>query len=236
MEKFMTLPQSSLPLAIVTGGTSGIGLAIVKDLARDHHVLALGRDPQRIAQITGLKNITPVAVDLVDHESLAQLVAPLEKISVLVHCAAISEKFTTAEASPNDWRRHMEINLIAPAELSRLSLPALRRAEGQVIFISSGAGIRSIPGHTVYSASKHALRALADGLRIDEAKHRVRVATVAPGPTQTPKTVSLRDDPQTQELYESFSTPESIAAGVRVVVDATDDSQVTEVVVRPRFE
>ena len=232
----MTLPQSSLPLAIVTGGTSGIGLAIVKDLARDHHVLALGRDPQRIAQITGLKNITPVAVDLVDHESLAQLVAPLEKISVLVHCAAISEKFTTAEASPNDWRRHMEINLIAPAELSRLSLPALRRAEGQVIFISSGAGIRSIPGHTVYSASKHALRALADGLRIDEAKHRVRVATVAPGPTQTPKTVSLRDDPQTQELYESFSTPESIAAGVRVVADATDDSQVTEVVVRPRFE
>lgn len=231
----MSSVQKPLPIAIVTGGTSGIGLAIVKDLARDHEVIALGRNTRSLAELSLLLNVTPIAIDLLDHLALARLVAGLKNVDVLIHSAAIAEMFTTAEASTNDWRRHMELNVIVPAELSRLCLPALRRSQGQIVFINSGAGVRSVPGHTVYSASKHALRALADGLRIDEAKYRVRVSTVAPGPTKTPMTDTLRDDLQNRNAYELFSTPESIAAGVRVVIDAADDSQITEVVVRPRL-
>ncbi len=231
------LTETSLPIAIVTGGTSGIGLAIVADLSRDHRVYALGRNGASLAALATWRNVVPVHIDLLDHAALARLTEPLEKIDVLVHSAAISHWFTTAQASPDDWRQHFELNVIAPAELSRLALPALRAAQGQVVFINSGAGTRSVPGHTVYSASKHALRALANGLRLDEAQHLVRVATVAPGPTDTPmneKSRMANGGPKAAAQYH-YSTPESVAAGVRAVVDAGIDSQITEVVVRPRL-
>lgn len=229
--------MSQLPVAIVSGGTSGIGLAIVEDLARDHHVYALGCNRQSLQRLQAYANVTAVEVDLLDHGALARFVAGLAQVDVLVHSAAISQWFTTAQATPDDWRRHFELNVIVPAELTRLALPALREAHGQVVFINSGAGVRSVPGHTVYSASKHALRALADGVRIDEAQHLVRVATVAPGPTDTPMNYQSRvsrGEPEAITRYH-YSDPASVAAGVRVVVDATEDSQITEVVVRPRL-
>ena len=224
-------------VVIVTGGTSGIGLAIVEDLARDHRVLALGRNPQSLQRLDGVAHVTPVAIDLLDHSALARLVDSLPRIDAVVHSAAISEWFSAAQARAEDWRRHFELNLFAPAELSRLALPKLRESRGQLVFINSGAGVRSVPGHTVYSATKFALRALADGLRADEAEHFVRVATVAPGPTDTPmnrKSREARDEPVEIDRYR-YSDPRSVAAGVRLVLDASDESQVTEVVVRPRL-
>ncbi|WP_437882362.1 SDR family oxidoreductase [Pseudomonas sp. LRF_L74] len=233
----MSETKQTRPVIVVTGGTSGIGLAIVEDLARDRDVIALGRDRESLRRLERVEHVTPYAIDLLDHQALAVLVESLPRIDGLVHSAAIAQCFTTAQASADDWRRHFELNLFAPAELSRLALAKLRAARGQIVFINSGAGVRSVPGHTVYSATKFALRALADGLRIDEAEHFVRVATVAPGPTDTPmnrKSRQAHGEPLAIDRYR-YSDPKSVAAGVRLVLDATEDSQVTEVAVRPRL-
>jgi NAD(P)-dependent dehydrogenase (short-subunit alcohol dehydrogenase family) len=225
------------PLALVTGGASGIGLAITENLARDHEVLALGRDETKLGALAGRPHIHPIAAELTDPAALARIAAPLTRLDVLVHSAAVAGPLPLAESGIDFWRHTFETNVFAPAELTRLLIPALRLAQGQVIFISSGAGIRAVPGRGVYSASKFALRALADALRHEEAEAGIRVSTVAPGPTDTPmnRKSRLADTGSEARTPGRFSDPEAHAAAVRLVVDMTPDSQVTEVVVRPRL-
>ncbi|QTF08678.1 SDR family oxidoreductase [Brenneria izadpanahii] len=219
------------PVALVTGGTSGIGLAVAHDLARDHQVYVIGRRRADATPLAGHPNVIPVSLDLRDGEALAAWAAALARLDVLVHSAAVSQPFSVAAATPEIWRHQFDINLFAPAELTRLTLPALRASRGSIVFINSGSGTRPLAGHTVYSASKFALRALAEALRNEEREHGVRVATVYPGPTDTPMNrPGEEDDPLAR------SSPHSIAKAVRLVIDTDEDSQITEVVVRPRHD
>lgn len=225
------------PLALVTGGASGIGLAIVENLARDREVIALGRSTTKLQALAGRPHIHPVAVDLCDGAALARFAARLTRLDVLVHNAAISAWSSLEHSSLPAWRETFETNVYAPAELTRLLLPALRAAKGQVVFISSGAAVKAVPGHIVYSASKFALRGIADALRIEEVGAGIRVATVAPGPTETPmnRATRMAQTGSTAREEGRYSDPEAHAAAVRLVVDMAPDSQVTEVVVRPRL-
>lgn len=224
----MSATSSSARIAIVTGGNSGIGQAIAENLARDHHVYALSRRAASESPFTDHAAITPVSLDIRDHAQVAEFIASLPRIDVLIHSAAIAKRFSVADATPDDWQQQFAINVFAPAELTRQALPKLRQQHGQVVFINSGSGTRPLPGHAVYSASKFALHALAETLRNEERQHGVRVATVYPGPTATPM------NPLTPEESErDKSAPASIASAVRLIVDSTPDSQVTELVVRP---
>ncbi|MDO5513225.1 SDR family NAD(P)-dependent oxidoreductase, partial [Corynebacterium sp.] len=181
------------PIAIVTGATGGMGREIVADLARTHHVYALGRNDTALAELGALARVTPVAtdlvVDLLDTEeapTCVQTLMDLQRVDVVVHAAAIATKLSVESASVVDWRHAMDVNVHVPAELTRRLLPALRAARGTAIFINSGAGRGSYGDNIVYAATKHALYALADGLRKAESTEGVRVSTVAPGPTDTP--------------------------------------------------
>ena len=110
-------------------------------------------------------------------------VAGIDRLDVLVHSAGVMALGPIAETPAEVWRRTMETNVIAVAELTRLLLPALRAAHGHVVLINSGSGQRSNPGWASYSASKFALRAFADALRAEEPG--LRVTTVYPGRTAT---------------------------------------------------
>lgn len=226
------MPQNTQqrPLAVVTGGTSGIGLAIARTLARDHQVYVIGRRPVA-SESEEHTHLIPVSLDIRDSGAVADFVATLPRLDVLVHSAAVAQPYRVAEATPEVWQHHFAINVFAPAELTRLALPKLRESQGQIVFINSGSGTRALAGHTVYSASKFALHALAEALRNEEREQGVRVATVYPGPTDTPMNRPQHgDDPLTR------SSPQSIASAVRLIVDTDEDSQVTEVVVRPRHD
>ncbi|MCC3703482.1 SDR family oxidoreductase [Rouxiella badensis] len=228
----------SRPVAVVTGGTSGIGLAVVHDLAKDHQVYALGRNKDSLVALRLLQNVEAVEIDLLDFEAQQKLIHSLPQINVLVHAAAVSEQTTVENATPDVWQKQFSINLFAPAELTRLALPALREQNGQVVFINSGSGTLALPGHTVYSASKFALNALAHALRGEESENGVRVATVSPGPTDTPMNRKSRERAGNFAEIDplEYSTPESVAHAVRLVVSASEDTQITDVNVRPRHD
>ncbi|MFJ6415389.1 SDR family oxidoreductase [Paeniglutamicibacter sp. NPDC091659] len=223
-------------VVVLSGATGGMGRAIAADLAKDFDVVALGRDAGRLSALASIDGAFPVSWDLLDYPRIPELVDALPRIDVVVHTAAIARRHSVADASIADWREHLELNVVAPAELTRVALPALREARGQVVFINSGAGFTAGAGHSVYSASKFALRSLADSLRKEEEIHGVRVASVHPGQTDTPM---LREDhlaAGSEYAPHKYIRPDSVAAAVRTVVTATEDTQITTVSVRPRTE
>ena len=223
------------PVALVTGATGGMGGEIVRDLVRTHRVVAIGRNADALASLTGLGAET-WPVDVTDTAALAMRTAGLDRLDVLIHAAATGGAHSVADATEADWLAQLAVNVVAPATLTRQVLPLLRAAVGTIVFIGSGAGTRPAPGSAVYTASKHALRGLADVLRIDEEPHRVRVVTVAPGQTDT---AMLRTGfARAGKVYEPerYIRPESVASVVRFVVDAPPDVQLTDLAVRPRQE
>ena len=239
--------NDSLPVALVTGASGGMGREIARDLARTHRVVLVGRDATRLeaaasdareaAADSGSETADRVEtwqLDVTDEAAGAARIAALERLDVLVHAAAIGGNLAVDEATGADWSHYFAVNVTAPAVLTKLALPLVRRARGTVVFIGSGASTRAVPGSAPYCASKHALKAVADVLRIDEERHFVRVATVAPGQTDTAMLRAMVGEAAyTAELY---IRPESVAGAVRFVVDAPADVHITDVAVRPRRE
>ena len=150
---------------LVTGAVGGMGAAIVADLVRDREVIATARNADRLAVLTAATGATGWVGDLTDHAWLATQVATLDHLDELIHVAAVGGHVAPAVATADDFRAQLEINLIAPAELTRLCLPLLRASRGSVVFIGSGASTRPVPGSAGYPATAHALKAYADVLR-----------------------------------------------------------------------
>ncbi|GAB2556897.1 SDR family oxidoreductase [Leucobacter ruminantium] len=223
----------SRPVALVTGATGGMGREIVRDLARTHRVVAVGRNADRLDAVAADTGAEKWRLDITDETGLAGGVAGLERLDVLVNAAAIARAYPVADAPAEEWAEHFAVNVTAQAVLTRLALPLLRESRGTVVFIGSGASTRPAPGNAIYTATKHALKAVADVLRIDEEPHRVRVATVAPGPTDTEMWQGLAGD---RADASRCIRPESVAEAVRFVVDAPADVQITDLAVRPRVE
>ncbi len=153
------------------------------------------------------------------------------RLDVLVHSAGIWAKSDIADADRDEWTRVLDVNVISVVDLTRRLLPALREARGAVVAINSGSGYHSGPGLGLYSASKFALRAVTDALR-EEERGVVRVSSVHPGRVDTDMQVQIMGE----DGYDGskYVHVDSIAAAVRLCVDATDDCIVEEVTVRPR--
>jgi NADP-dependent 3-hydroxy acid dehydrogenase YdfG len=223
-------------VALVTGASGGIGGAIVRDLAHTHRVVAVGRDADALAALSAETGAETRIVELTDPNAIEVLAAEFDRLDVLVHAAAIADVRSVEDATPDDWDKQLRINVVSPALLTRATLPLIREAQGTVIFIGSGSGTRPTAGSAIYTASKFALRAVADVLRLDEERHRVRVVTVAPGPTDTAMQRTMVADAGGTYVPERYIRPESVAREVRHVVDAPADVQITDVAVRPRVE
>lgn len=208
------------PLALVTGASRGIGRAIAVELGRTHRVLVGGRDEAAVAEVVAtLPDAVPFLADLTDEAAVATACAGIERLDVLVHSAGVlAHHGPVAEAPGDAWRAAMEVNLIAPATLTRLLLPALRTAGGLVVFLNSGAGLSARAEWSVYAASKFALTALADALRAEEAG-RVKVTSIHPGRTATAMQQALRTAEGGSYQPDDYLAVENVAATVRLAVD-----------------
>jgi NADP-dependent 3-hydroxy acid dehydrogenase YdfG len=222
------------PLVLVTGASRGIGAAVARALAPTHDVLLGGRDGDALAAVAaGLPGARPWPVELTDPTGLADAVADIDRLDVLVHSAGIGPLGTVEESPAEQWRQTFEINVVAVAELTRLLLPALRAARGRVVCVNSGAGFTARPGWASYAASKFALRAFADALRAEEATHGVRVTSVHPGRTDTDMQRAVVAHEGGEYDGSRFLHPESVARAVLLAVTAPPDADVTELSIRP---
>lgn len=231
-------PSSERPVALITGGTRGIGLAIAHDLATTHTVYIGGTSEASVkkAQQT-VPDARPFVADLTDPSSVGKALEafPEPALDVLVLSAGISVGGAIADVSHEDWVRVLDLNVIAQVDLIRQLLPKLRATHGDIVAINSGSGHRSRPGSAPYCASKFALRAITDALR-EEERGVVRVTSVHPGRVDTDMQREIQEEKgMAPEDYDGaiYVQPESIAAAVRTAIDATPECTVEEIRVRP---
>ncbi|MEO3793003.1 SDR family oxidoreductase [Nonomuraea sp. B10E15] len=177
--------------ALVTGGTSGIGLATARLLARaGAEVVITGRDVQRgenavhAAREDGAVRF--VAADMADLDAVAALGRQSGPVDILVNNAAAFPSSLTVEQSVSGYERIFDTNVRGAYFLVAALVPAMmEKGEGSIVNVTSLAATRAFAGASVYSASKAALAALTRTWALEFADGGVRVNSVSPGPTRT---------------------------------------------------
>jgi NADP-dependent 3-hydroxy acid dehydrogenase YdfG len=221
-----------MPTALITGASRGIGSAIAAALAPTHRLLLAGRPSADLDAAAERFGATVIPLDLADADAIAAAAGSVADLDVLVHNAGVSIPAHVGDSTADQWRTTFEVNLLGAVTLTVALLPALRRAQGQVVFVNSGSGRRVSPGMASYSASKFALRAFADSLRDDEPA--LRVTTVFPGRVDTAMQRDLVAFEGGDYDPARFLRPETVAGVVAHVVATPPDGHVHEVVIRQR--
>jgi NAD(P)-dependent dehydrogenase (short-subunit alcohol dehydrogenase family) len=201
---------------LVTGANSGIGLSTCLELAgAGYDVVGTVRSEEKgeaLASAARTKGV-PVGYRLIDvgdaascEQGLADLTAEKD-VWAVVNNAGYVQAGAVEDVDDEAAREQLEVNLVAPARVARLLLPGMReRGEGRILNVSSVAGRISLPLMGWYCASKHALEALTDALRMEVEQYGVRVTLIEPG------TFGTQIWPQDASEYPSPSTPEYAAA------------------------
>jgi short-subunit dehydrogenase len=177
--------------ALVTGGSSGIGLATARLLASAGcAVTVVGSDPDRVASATGAVTGAGEVCDFADAAAVSALAARLAEqgaFDLVVHSAGIGLRGPASATGAGDLDALLAVNVRAPILLTSALLPAMTaRGSGRLVFVGSIAGAVGAAGESSYAASKAALHAYADSLLVELAGTGVGVTTVLPGVVDTP--------------------------------------------------
>ena len=205
---------------LVTGGASGIGEGIVRELlAEDANPVILDRDAERAARIEGAESRI---LDLTDENAISEAVASCKQIDGVVNNAGINDG-VGLDGSPEDFRRSLELNLVQCFTLVHHAAPKLRESKGAIVNIGSKVALTGQGGTSGYAASKGGLAALTREWALDLAKDGVRVNAVLPAEVWTPmyeRWISSLENPEGRKaeiearipLGHRMTTPEEIAA------------------------
>jgi NADP-dependent 3-hydroxy acid dehydrogenase YdfG len=180
----------SLPLTVITGASSGIGLAAARTFAAaGHPLLLISRHIKPVAEFTG-KAVAYSQVDVADYEALRRAVEQGEQrfggADCLINSAGLADGRSFEEVEPADYEREIRTNLLGVLNGTKAVLAGMvARKRGTIINISSVSDRKTCPAAVAYTASKYGVRALSESLREAEGKNGVRVINVAPGYVRT---------------------------------------------------
>ncbi|MFJ9207916.1 SDR family oxidoreductase [Streptomyces sp. NPDC102264] len=223
---------------LITGAGSGIGAAVARRLhERGDDLILFARDAGRAKELgSAFPGARTLVGDLANPDrlswALAQQTLP-DRLDSLLHIAGVVDLGPIGDLTPKTWHEQLNVNLVAPAELTRLLLPQLRISHGQVIFVNSGAGLSAHAEWGAYAASKHGLKALADALREEERDSGLRVTSVYPGRTASPMQVKVHQQEGKEYDAGRWIDPGSVAATILAALDLPRDARIDDVTVRP---
>ena len=234
-------------IVLITGATSGIGLGCARKFAKNGDKLILtGRNEKRLAEISkelsekGTQVLTMV-FDVRDREKAKacfdELPEEWKDIDVLVNNAGLALGLEPEhEGNPEDWETMIDTNIKGLLTMTRLIVPGMvERNRGHIINIGSVAGDAAYAGGNVYCATKAAVKALTDGLRIDVASTSLRVTNLKPGLVQTNfSNVRFKgDEERAQKVYTGIKplTGDDIADVAVYVANAPAHVQIAEVLI-----
>jgi NAD(P)-dependent dehydrogenase (short-subunit alcohol dehydrogenase family) len=216
--------------ALITGGSSGIGLAVARGLREDGYALTLAaRRAERLQEAGRELDAETVAADVTSEEDCVRLVSEHAErhggLDVLVNSAGIGVAGTIGDLSAKHWDLQQNVNLRGAFLVTREALPLLRLTRGHVINVASLAGTIPAPGLAAYGASKAALISLTHSLNREEEDSGVRSTALCPGFVDTPMAV------WTGLSTEEMIKPEDCAELVRALLRLSSKARVPQIVV-----
>jgi NADP-dependent 3-hydroxy acid dehydrogenase YdfG len=238
------MTKSNSKTALVTGASSGIGAATARQLSHTgYNVILAARRKDRLEAIAAELGPTSHAIptDITDPKACADLVEKtierFGRLDVLVNNAGIGLYDSISDADPEDWRKMFDVNVLGVLYVTQAAvLHMLERRSGHLVFVSSVAG-RRVPHSygAVYSSTKYAVNAIAEGLRADLDGQGVRVTTVEPGLTRTEFPTGSSSDPTEYYANKNYAPLEAkdVAAAITHAVTLPASVSINEILLRP---
>lgn len=237
----------STKIALVTGATAGIGEATAIKLAAEGWKLILtGRREERLIDLASRLGV-PTMLLSVDMRNRVAVEAALEKlpddwknIDLLINNAGLSQGLEPIHnGNPNDWDTMLDTNVKGLLYMSRIVSRWMidREIKGQIIHVSSTAGKEVYVNGNVYCASKHAVEALAKGMRLELNPYGIRVGTVSPGMVETEFSIVRfkGDTARAAKVYEGFEPlrAEDVADGIMFMVNRPPHVNISDLLIMP---
>jgi NAD(P)-dependent dehydrogenase (short-subunit alcohol dehydrogenase family) len=223
------VPNLENRLCLITGAASGIGLATARAAARQRARLVLTdvSPLDDVAAELGDAVVLSRSRDITDIDAVRQLAADTHaahgSVDVVMNIAGIATWGAVENLTHEQWRRTIDVNLMGPIHVIETFVPEMIKAGrgGQLVNVSSAAGLLGLPWHAPYSATKFGIRGVSEVLRFDLRRHRIGVTVVCPGGVATPIVESvdvagvdrdaMRHSRQTQRFLRRAKSPEHAA-------------------------
>lgn len=234
-------------VVVITGATSGIGEATARLLSAAGAYVVLGA--RRLDKLTALADeITAaggkaevVQTDVSNRQDVEALVGKavevFGRIDVLINNAGIMPNSRLDQPQVDDWERAIDINLKGTLYGIAAALPFMKQQKsGHVINVSSTSGHRVRPTSAVYSATKFAVRAISEGLRMEMTPYNIRSTIISPGPVDTDLPSSVTDPAvaeQVRKIHEIAISVETLAETIAFAINQPETVDINEIVVRP---
>ena len=230
-------------VAVVTGAGSGIGQAIAIAVAGQGATVCLvGRTREKLEatahRLGGAHAVLPT--DISQESQIQALGAEVQRrygrVDLLVMCAGEIAHGSVQDVPVEVFDKLYRSNVRSNYLLMQTFLPALRKGPGQIVVINSSVGLSSRPNAGQFSASQHALKAITDALRGEVNDFGIRVLSVYPGRTATPRMQTIYDKDHKDYKPELLLQPESIASVVVNAVLLPRTAEVTDISIRPALK
>lgn len=231
---------------VITGASSGLGEAAARHLARGGARLVLGarriERMQALAQELSLGNDAFLRTDVTDRAQVQRLVDHAVhrhgRIDVMINNAGLMPQSPLDRLRIDEWDRMIDVNIKGVLYGIAAALPVMQKQKsGHIINVSSVAGHKVRAGGAVYAATKHAVRALSEGLRQEVKPYNIRTTVISPGAvaTELPDSISEPDVSEGfHKFYADFAIPaDSFARAVTFVIEQPEDVDINEILYRP---
>ena len=234
-------------VVVITGASSGLGKSTARHLAELGATVVLGA--RRVDRIDALaRELTAngqpalaVQTDVTDRVQVQRLVdaaiARFGRIDVMINNAGLMPHSPLERLKIDDWDRMIDVNLKGVLYGIAAALPPMQaQKSGHIINVSSVAGHKVRPGGAVYSATKHAVRALSEGLRQEVKPYNIRTTVISPGAvdTELPNSITEPDvAANMRRIYEVAVPADAFARAVAYAMGQPDDIDINEILFRP---